>query len=66
MLGPNTGKIGIQSHSVAGGFELEQQKSEERTKNSVPNKRTRTSLVDVRVSIILLLYLLSSLIFWIL
>ncbi|KAK9948021.1 hypothetical protein M0R45_003610 [Rubus argutus] len=51
MLGPNMGKIGIQSHSVAGGFELEQQKSEERTKNSVPNKRTRTSLVDVRMDV---------------
>ncbi|KAM5547317.1 hypothetical protein ABKV19_001690 [Rosa sericea] len=51
MMGPSMGKIGIQSHAVAGGFELEQQKSEERTKNSVPNKRTRTSLVDVRMDV---------------
>ncbi|XP_050364819.1 uncharacterized protein LOC126783391 isoform X2 [Argentina anserina] len=51
MMGPSMGKIGMQSHAVAGGFELEQQKSEERTKNSVPNKRTRTSLVDVRMDV---------------
>lgn len=51
VLGPNMGKIGIQNHAVSGGFELEQQKSEERTKNSIPNKRTRTSLVDARVRI---------------
>lgn len=49
VLGPNVGKIGIQSHAITSGFELEQQKPEERTKNAVPNKRTRTSLVDVRV-----------------
>lgn len=49
ILGTNVGKIGIQSHAIASGFELEQQKSEERTKNAVPNKRTRTSLLDVRV-----------------
>ncbi|KAH9763159.1 hypothetical protein KPL70_001068 [Citrus sinensis] len=47
-LGPNLGKIGMQSHALPGGFELEQQKSEERIKNAVPSKRTRTSLVDVR------------------
>jgi hypothetical protein len=45
----------IQNHSATSGFELEQQKSEERTKNIVPNKRTRTSLVDVRVCNFLLL-----------
>lgn len=68
ILGPKMGKIGIQSHAVTGGFELEQQKSEERTKNSVPNKRTRTSMVDVRVCILekFLLHLLFSLIFSIL
>lgn len=50
VLGPSLGKMGIHNHAVSGGgFELEQQKSEERTKNVVPNKRTRTSLVDVRV-----------------
>ncbi|XP_037493054.1 uncharacterized protein LOC105637916 isoform X1 [Jatropha curcas] len=46
--GPSLGKMGIHNHTVTGGFELEQQKSEERTKSVVPNKRTRTSLVDVR------------------
>ncbi|KAJ6923202.1 hypothetical protein NC652_016755 [Populus alba x Populus x berolinensis] len=48
VLVPSLGKMGIQNHSATSGFELEQQKSEERTKNIVPNKRTRTSLVDVR------------------
>ncbi|CAN4099517.1 unnamed protein product [Withania somnifera] len=43
VSGVGIGKIGTQS-----GFELEQQKSEKRTKNSVPNKRTRTSMVDLR------------------
>ncbi|XP_060187507.1 uncharacterized protein LOC132616828 [Lycium barbarum] len=37
------GKIGTQS-----GYDFELQKSEKRTKNSVPNKRTRTSMVDLR------------------
>ncbi|XP_021637956.2 uncharacterized protein LOC110633597 isoform X2 [Hevea brasiliensis] len=47
VLGHSLGKMGIHNHPVTGGgFELEQQKSEERTKNVVPNKRTRTSLVD--------------------
>lgn len=49
VLGPSTGKAGTQGHPVTGAFELEQQKSEGRTKNLVPNKRTRTSMVDVRV-----------------
>lgn len=49
VLGPSVGKAGVQGHAVTGGFEIEQQKSEERTKNIVPNKRTRTSLIDVRV-----------------
>ncbi|XP_071911147.1 uncharacterized protein [Coffea arabica] len=40
-------KMGAQSHVGANGFDVEQ-KSEERTKNSVPNKRTRTSMVDPR------------------
>ncbi|XP_050270171.1 uncharacterized protein LOC126714184 isoform X1 [Quercus robur] len=51
VLGTNVGKIGIQSHAIASGFELEQQKPEERTKNAVPNKRTRTSLLDVRMDV---------------
>ncbi|KAJ7979300.1 Serine/arginine repetitive matrix protein 2 isoform 2 [Quillaja saponaria] len=48
VLGPSIGKVGIQSHAISSSFELEQQKSEERTKNIVPSKRTRTSLMDVR------------------
>jgi hypothetical protein len=34
VLVPSLGKMGIQNHSATSGFELEQQKSEERTKNS--------------------------------
>lgn len=51
VLGPSIGKVGVQGHSVTGAFEPEQQKSEERTKNHVPNKRTRTSMVDVKVRV---------------
>ncbi|KAK6248732.1 hypothetical protein QUC31_020297 [Theobroma cacao] len=51
VLGPTIGKMGMHNHSIAGGFEFEQQKLEERPKSAVPNKRTRTSLVDVRVCI---------------
>ncbi|XP_027902807.1 uncharacterized protein LOC114162976 isoform X3 [Vigna unguiculata] len=50
VLGTSTGKVGIQGHAVTGGFEHDQLKLEERTK-VVPNKRTRTSLVDVRMDI---------------
>ncbi|MBA0806802.1 hypothetical protein Gohar_022655, partial [Gossypium harknessii] len=49
ILGPTIGKMGMHNLSVAGDFEFEQQKSEERPKNVVPSKRTRTSLVDVRM-----------------
>ncbi|KAG2718056.1 hypothetical protein I3843_03G200500 [Carya illinoinensis] len=48
VLGPSVAKVGNQSHAAPSGFELEQQKAEERTKNAVPNKRPRTSLVEVR------------------
>ncbi|KAI5556579.1 hypothetical protein BDE02_18G045500 [Populus trichocarpa] len=48
VLAPGLCKMGIQNHSATSGFELEQQKPEEQTKNAVSNKRTRTSLVDVR------------------
>ncbi|XP_061361596.1 uncharacterized protein LOC133305398 [Gastrolobium bilobum] len=51
VLGPSTGKVGVQGHPVTGAFEHEQQKSEERTKNLVPNKRTRTSMVDGRMDV---------------
>ncbi|KAL8456756.1 hypothetical protein ACS0TY_034018 [Phlomoides rotata] len=46
--GMGIGKMGLQNHANTNGFELEQQKSEERTKNSIPSKRTRTSMVDIR------------------
>lgn len=48
----SVGKMGTTS-----GFEYEQQKVEERGKNVVPNKRTRTSMVDLRVCILYLLQL---------
>lgn len=61
VLGSSIGKVGAQGHAITGGFEHEQQKSEERTKNVVPNKRTRTSLVDVRVCVfVYMLYELRS------
>ncbi|KAL3532650.1 hypothetical protein ACH5RR_006171 [Cinchona calisaya] len=47
ISGTSMAKIGTQSHVSTNGFEVEQ-KSEERTKNSVPNKRTRSSMVDPR------------------
>ncbi|XP_006597826.1 uncharacterized protein [Glycine max] len=50
VLGTSTGKVGVEGHAVTGGFEHDQPKLEERTKN-VSNKRTRTSLVDVRMDI---------------
>ncbi|KAA3457876.1 Serine/arginine repetitive matrix protein 2 isoform 2 [Gossypium australe] len=59
VLGPSIGKMGIHNHSIAGGFEFEQPKSEERPKSAFPNKRTRTSLLDVRF-----LYLWSHLGAW--
>ncbi|OIV97375.1 hypothetical protein TanjilG_07127 [Lupinus angustifolius] len=51
VSGQSIGKVGVQGHAVTGGFEHEQQKSDERIKNVVPNKRTRTSLVDVRMDV---------------
>ncbi|KAL3535574.1 hypothetical protein ACH5RR_004035 [Cinchona calisaya] len=48
VSGTSISKMGALSHVSANGFEVEQ-KSEERTKNCVPNKRTRTSMVDPRV-----------------
>ena len=42
VLGQSISKVGVQGHAVTGAFELEQQKSEERIKKLVPNKRTRT------------------------
>ncbi|CAA7022255.1 unnamed protein product [Microthlaspi erraticum] len=48
VSGPGLGKMGIQGQNLAGGFELDQQKLDERPKTGVPNKRTRTSMMDVR------------------
>lgn len=45
VSGPGLGKMGIQGHTLAGGFEPDQQKLDERPKTGVPNKRTRTSMV---------------------
>ncbi|KAJ9551270.1 hypothetical protein OSB04_015315 [Centaurea solstitialis] len=45
------GKMGTQSHVSAGAFDYEQQKVEERGKVTIPNKRTRTSLVDQRTDV---------------
>ncbi|XP_057467229.1 uncharacterized protein LOC130756685 isoform X3 [Actinidia eriantha] len=49
VMGSGIAKMGTQSHSIASGFELEPQKSDERTKIAIPNKRTRTSMVDADV-----------------
>nr|GLL47722.1 uncharacterized protein LOC109186567 [Ipomoea trifida] len=35
-------------YSNMGGFEVEQQKSDEKAKTAIPSKRTRTSMTDVR------------------
>ncbi|CAA3008371.1 Hypothetical predicted protein [Olea europaea subsp. europaea] len=48
--GVSISKMGSQSHASMSSFELEQQRSEERTKNAIPNKRTRTSMVDPRAN----------------
>ncbi|CAI9765948.1 unnamed protein product [Fraxinus pennsylvanica] len=48
--GMGISKMGSQSHASTSSFELEQQRSEERTKISIPNKRTRTSMVDPRAN----------------
>ena len=58
-VGPGVGKLGTQNHTLAGGFELEQQKAEERSKNVIPNKRTRTSMVDPRVCLLNFLFFFS-------
>lgn len=39
-----TPKMGAQSHSLTNTFDFDQQKVEERGKNVIPNKRTRTSM----------------------
>uniref|UniRef100_A0A1J3FJG8 Uncharacterized protein n=1 Tax=Noccaea caerulescens TaxID=107243 RepID=A0A1J3FJG8_NOCCA len=47
-LGPGLGKMGIQGLTPPGCFELDQQKVDERPKSGALNKRTRTSMMDVR------------------
>ncbi|XP_024004596.1 uncharacterized protein LOC18031123 isoform X2 [Eutrema salsugineum] len=47
-LGPGLGKMGIQGQTLPGCFELDQQKMDERPKSGALNKRTRTSMMDVR------------------
>ncbi|KAF8388781.1 hypothetical protein HHK36_025461 [Tetracentron sinense] len=51
VLGANIAKMGTHNHGISSDFELDSQKLEERTKNPVPNKRTRTSMVDVRLDV---------------
>ncbi|KAJ0239116.1 hypothetical protein HA466_0236220 [Hirschfeldia incana] len=48
VSGSGLGKMGIQGQTLAGGFELDPQKLDERPRTGVPNKRTRTSVMDVR------------------
>ncbi|KAK4391828.1 hypothetical protein Sango_1960600 [Sesamum angolense] len=45
-----SGKIGSQNYASLSGLELEQCESEERSKNAIPSKRARTSMVDARAS----------------
>ncbi|KAI3447171.1 hypothetical protein Pfo_003836 [Paulownia fortunei] len=44
--GMGIGKMGSSNHASTSGLEPEQRQSEERTKNAIPSKRTRTSMVD--------------------
>ncbi|KAL0726691.1 hypothetical protein Bca4012_022784 [Brassica carinata] len=46
--GPSLVKMGIQGQTLPGCFELDQQKVDERPKSGALNKRTRTSMMDVR------------------
>ncbi|XP_076945259.1 uncharacterized protein LOC143616267 [Bidens hawaiensis] len=46
------GKMGsAQNNALTSAFDFEQQKIEERGKNAIPNKRTRTSMVDQRADV---------------
>ncbi|CAH2077552.1 unnamed protein product [Thlaspi arvense] len=51
-LGSGLGKMGIQGQTLPGCFELDQQKVDERPKSGALNKRTRTSMMDVRSNVI--------------
>ncbi|KAM3270326.1 putative protein isoform X1 [Capsicum chacoense] len=48
VSGTGMGKTGTQSHCSPSSYEFEQQKFEERVKTTVPSKRTRTSMADMR------------------
>ncbi|KAL8208457.1 hypothetical protein R6Q57_007869 [Mikania cordata] len=50
-MGVGVSKMGTQSHSLTNAFDFDQQKVEERGKNVIPNKRTRTSMADQRVEV---------------
>ncbi|XP_071721469.1 uncharacterized protein [Rutidosis leptorrhynchoides] len=50
-MGACVGKMGTQSHPLSNAFDFEQQKVEDRGKIGIPNKRTRTSLVDQRADV---------------
>ena len=58
VMGGGVGKIGTHNHVPTSVFDFEPQKVEDRGKNIVPNKRTRTSMVDQRVCIFLLVLFL--------
>lgn len=57
VMGPTVGKMCALSRTIASGLELDQQKQEEKTKNLIPNKRTRTSIADPRVCILIPMYI---------
>ncbi|KAL0891254.1 hypothetical protein Bca101_015237 [Brassica carinata] len=47
-LGPGLGKMGTQGQTLPDYFESDQQRVDERPKSGALNKRTRTSMMDVR------------------
>ncbi|XP_008792765.2 uncharacterized protein LOC103709271 isoform X1 [Phoenix dactylifera] len=51
MPGGSIPKNSPQSHLTSRGLELGPQKSEERTKNTVPSRRIRTSMAEVRMDV---------------
>uniref|UniRef100_A0A7N0TUH8 Uncharacterized protein n=1 Tax=Kalanchoe fedtschenkoi TaxID=63787 RepID=A0A7N0TUH8_KALFE len=51
LLGPNAGKRVGQGNAVSNVLAHEQQKPEGKTKNAFTNKRTRTSLTDIRMDV---------------
>lgn len=58
VSGGSINKMGSQSHILnSANYEPGSQKPEDRTKNAVPNRRVRTSMVDVRVCILELIFL---------